>query len=251
MKLKSGEVQPYNPPMLNAIIGTVAACGAASLAGLHTMAPWSQLYGQNFLGLAPGTKQLALTYDDGPNDPYTFRLLEVLARRDAKATFFLVGKRVRQRPDIARAVVEAGHDIGNHSWDHRNLIFCSPAETRRQLTDTQKAIEDATGVSPRLFRPGFGGRRPGTFAIARELGMTPVMWRVTCYDWSATSPEQIEKKAHKQIRGGDVILLHDGGHLEIGTNRSHTVKATDNLISFYKPQGYAFVTISTMLHSLQ
>lgn len=233
--------------MLNAIIGTVAACGAASLAGLHTMAPWSQLYGKNFLGLEPGSKQLALTYDDGPNEPYTQRLLEVLARHNAKATFFLMGKFVTERPQIVRAVVEAGHDVGNHSWDHPNLIFCSPSKTRRQIEDTQRAIEDACGVTPKLFRPPFGGRRPGTFTIARELGLTPVMWRVTCYDWSAKTPDSILDKARKGIRGGDVILLHDGGHVRLGTNRSFTVETTESLVREYQSRGYGFISVSEML----
>src|SRR5512133_418473 len=175
--------------MLPALLGTVAACGAATFAGLHTMLPSSQLYGRSFIGLAKGTRQLALTYDDGPNDPYTGQLLDVLAKHNAKATFFLIGQFAKQRPDLVRCVVEAGHSIGNHTWNHPNLIFCSAAETRRQIADTQKAIEDACGVSPKLFRPPFGGRRPATFSIARESGLTPVLCGVPCYDCSPTSNE--------------------------------------------------------------
>ena len=233
--------------MLNAIVGTVAACGAASLAGLHTMAPWSQLYGANFQGVAPGTKQLALTYDDGPNDPHTRNLLDVLAKQGAKATFFLMGRYVKQRPEIVRDIVAAGHEVGNHTWDHPPLVFRSAAETRRQLVETQKVIEDACGVIPTLFRPPFGGRRPGTFGVVRSLGLTPVMWNVTCYDWSATSNESIEQKARRQIRGGDVVLLHDGGHLEFGTDRHWTVKATETLLREYGAKGYEFLGVAEMM----
>ncbi len=233
--------------MLNAIVGTVAACGAASLVGLHTMAPWSQLYGSNFQGVAPGTKQLALTYDDGPNDPHTSRLLEALSKHNAKATFFLLGKYVKQRPEIVREIVAAGHDVGNHTWDHPLLIKCSAKETRRQLTDTQQIISDACGVVPTLFRPPFGGRRPGTFAVARSLGLTPVMWNVTCYDWSAKSNESIEAKARRRIRGGEVVLLHDGGHLQFGTDRQWTVKATANLLREYRDKGFEFVSVTRMM----
>jgi peptidoglycan/xylan/chitin deacetylase (PgdA/CDA1 family) len=81
----------------------------------------------------------------------------------------------------------------------------------------------------------------------RELGLTPIMWRVTCYDWSATSPDSIVNKAKSQIKGGDVILLHDGGHLALGTVRSHTVKATDEIIRRYKTEGYEFVTVPQMI----
>jgi peptidoglycan/xylan/chitin deacetylase (PgdA/CDA1 family) len=233
--------------MLPALLGTVAACGAATFAGLHTMLPSSQLYGSSFIGLPKGTRRLALTYDDGPNDPYTSQLLDVLAKHGTKATFFLIGQFVKQRPDIVRRVVEAGHSVGNHTWNHPNLIFCSAAETRRQISETQKAIEDACGVRPTLFRPPFGGRRPGTFAVARELGLTPIMWGVTCYDWSAISNESIERKAREQIRGGDVILLHDGGHKGFGADRSHTVKATANLLREYSEQGYKFVSVPEMM----
>lgn len=233
--------------MLNAIVGTVAVCGAASLAGLHTMAPWSQLYGANFQGVAPGTKQLALTYDDGPNDPHTGRLLEAMAKHGATATFFLIGRYVKQRPEIVREIVAAGHDVGNHTWDHPLLIRCSGEETRRQLTETQRAIEDACGEVPTLFRPPFGGRRPGTFGIARSLGLMPVMWNVTCYDWSAESSESIEAKARRQIRGGDVVLLHDGGHLQFGTDRQWTVKATETLLREYGDKGFEFVSVTRMM----
>ena len=211
------------------------------------MWPTSQLYGRSFPGLTPGTRKLALTYDDGPNDPYTLQLLEVLARHEVRATFFLIGQFVEQRPDIVRAIVSAGHDIGNHTWSHPNLIFVSPGELRRQLERTSKIIEEITGKAPTLFRPPFGGRRPGTFALARQFGMIPIMWRVSTYDWEATSPEFILNKARGGIRGGDVILMHDGGHTRMGVNRGHTVAATDQLISEYKAKGYEFVSVSEML----
>ena len=211
------------------------------------MWPTSQLYGRNFLGLPAGSRKLALTYDDGPNAPYTLQLLEVLARHDVRATFFLVGRFVEQRPDIVRKIAEAGHDIGNHTWSHPYLIWATPVEARRQLERTSKVIEDVTGQRPALFRPPFGGRRPGTFGLVRELGMTPVMWRVSTYDWEADSPEFILNKARKGIRGGDVILMHDGGHTRMGVNRGHTIVATDQLISEYKAKGYEFVSVSQML----
>lgn len=211
------------------------------------MGPTSQLYGRNFTGLPRGTKKLALTYDDGPNDPHTEALLDVLDQHDVKATFFLIGRYVRQRPDLVRRQLVLGHAIGNHTWDHPNLIFSTPGSLRAQLERTSQEIFDACGQKPTLFRPPFGGRRPGVLQTANALGMTPIMWNVTCYDWSAKSSESIERHAVRQIRGGNVILLHDGGHLGFGADRRHTVKATDNLIRRYKDQGYEFVTIPEML----
>lgn len=211
------------------------------------MVPWSQLYGGNFNGIKEGLKVLALTYDDGPNDPWTMKLLEVLDKHQVQATFFMLGQRVRERPEIARAVAEAGHAIGNHSFTHPNLIFASEARLRTELVETSKAIEEATGERPFLFRPPFGGRRPGTFKVVEELKMFPVMWRVTCFDWSAKSSDQILKHARQQIGGGEVVLLHDGGHLQMGADRSHTVRATDQLISEYKDRGYLFTTVTEMM----
>jgi peptidoglycan/xylan/chitin deacetylase (PgdA/CDA1 family) len=215
------------------------------------MAPTGQWYGRTFTGLPRGAKQLALTYDDGPNDPHTLRLLDVLARHDVQATFFVIGRYVRQRPDIVRATAAAGHVVGNHTFTHPLLIFKGESEIRRELSDCRAALEDAigeafTGKAANLFRPPFGGRRPAVLRIARELGLVPVMWNVTGYDWDAPPAAEIERKVSSQIRGGDVILLHDGGHRQMGADRSQTVLATDRLIARYKSEGYEFVTISQM-----
>jgi len=211
------------------------------------MAPTGQWYGRTFTGAKPGRKQLALTYDDGPNDPHTFRLLEVLARHHVRATFFLIGRYVNRRPDIVRELVGAGHVIGNHTFSHPNLIFASALQTRMQLQDCEQALMDAVGAHSRLFRPPFGGRRPGTLRIARALGLDPVMWNVTGWDWKGKPAEYVERRVSQQIRGGDVILLHDGDHEVFGADRSQTVIATDRLIERYKAEGYEFVTVPEMM----
>src|SRR5712672_1796085 len=117
---------------------TLASAAAASYAGYAAMAPTSQLYGRTIThGTDPS--QMALTFDDGPNDPHTLHLLDVLAKHNAKATFFLIGKYVRQRPDITRAILAAGHEIGNHTDSHPNLILVSGARLRQELSDCNKA----------------------------------------------------------------------------------------------------------------
>jgi len=231
--------------MIGPVIGATAAV-AACAAGYQSMAPTGQWYGRTFIGQDSGSKQIALTYDDGPNDPHTLRLLEVLAKHDFHATFFMIGRYVEQRPDIAREVLQAGHVVGNHTFMHPNLIFCSAAETRTQLQKCDRALTDAVGEHAPLFRPPFGGRRPQSLSIARELGLDPIMWNVTGWDWNAPPAEQIERRVAQQIRGGDVILLHDGGHKQMGADRSQTVLATDRLIARYKQEGYEFVTIPQM-----
>jgi peptidoglycan/xylan/chitin deacetylase (PgdA/CDA1 family) len=236
--------------MLSGIASGVAVAGIATWLGFESMWPTMSLYGRAFTGLPPGTRQLALTYDDGPNDPDTLRLLDVLAKHDVKATFFVLGRFVEQKPEIVSAVAKAGHVIGNHSWDHPRLIFASNAELTSQVERTQDAILDACSVLPTLFRPPYGGRRPGTFHAVRQLGLEPVMWNVTCYDWKATSGEQVFAHAKRQIRGGNVILLHDGDQARMGADRSHSIEATDRLITHYKTEGYEFVTIPQMIKTL-
>lgn len=213
------------------------------------MAPTGQWYGRTFTGLARRNKQIALTYDDGPNDPHTLKLLEVLARHDVRATFFMIGRHVRQRSDIAREVAQAGHVIGNHTMTHPLLIFESAARTRTELADCRAALADEVGEHSNFFRPPFGGRRPATLRIARELGLEPIMWNVTGYDWNAPPAAVVEKRVGRQVDGGDVILLHDGAHRAMGADRAQTVIATDNLIRRYKDQGFQFVTVSEMMKS--
>jgi len=228
--------------MLPALIG-LTATAAASAAGYQTMSPTGQWYGRTFAGGERGSKQIYLTFDDGPNDPHTLKLLEVLAKYSVRATFFMIGRYVRQRPDIARAVAQAGHVIGNHTFTHPLLIFKSAAQTRTQLADCHQALQDAVGEHSNLFRPPFGGRRPVTLRVARELGLQTVMWNVTGYDWNAPPAAVIERKVVRQVRGGDVILLHDGGHRAVGADRGQTVIATESLIRRYRDQGYEFVTV--------
>ena len=237
--------------MLAIGLAGVAASAAALAVGYQSMAPTGQWYGHTFASLARGTRQLALTYDDGPNDPHTLRLLEVLARHNVRATFFLIGRFVQQRPDIVREIVKAGHVIGNHTFTHPLLTFKSAAEVRKELTDCRSAIQDAIGEHSNLFRPPFGGRRPAVLRIARELNLEPIMWNVTGYDWNPPPAAVIEKKVSSQIRGGDVILLHDGGHRQMGADRSQTVLATDHLITRYKSEGYGFATIPQMIERAQ
>ncbi len=247
----------------------IAAGAAAAMvaAGYHTMAPRSQLYGRTFIGwptragvARAETTQLALTFDDGPNDPYTLRLLDVLARHNVCATFFLLGRFAALRPDIVRDIARAGHALGNHTYHHPNLIFRTRVQIITELRACDRAIADALGtgsgedesvtraLAP-LFRPPFGGRRPGVLRIARQLGYVPVMWSVAGRDWTRRSAAEIERAIYRQLRGGEVILLHDGAHPRFGADRSRTVAATDSLISRCKEEGYAFVTVPEMMEA--
>ena len=236
-------------PPLGYAIG--AAAGLIAYAGYASMAPASQLFGRTFTR-GDDPRRLALTFDDGPNDPHTLHLLDLLAEHEVKATFFLIGRYVAQRPDIVRRITEAGHVIGNHTYSHPNLIFCAPSVVVREINDCSKAINDAVGAHSKLFRPPFGGRRPVVLREIRGLGLMPIMWSVTCYDWhSSASAASITRRAQRQIKSGagNVILLHDGGHKALGADRSNTVAATREIIRIHKAEGYEFVTVPQMMES--
>src|SRR5215813_3868693 len=239
--------------MIGFITSSLVAAAAASYAGYAAMAPTPQLYGRTLThGADPA--QMALTFDGGPNDTHNLHLLDLLAQHRAKATFFLIGKYVRQRPKIARAIHDAGHSIGNHTYNHPNLIFVSAARLRQELHDCRKALEDAIGQPATLFRPPFGGRRPSVLRTARALGLEPVMWSVTGYDWSAKSAEAIVKKVTAQVdsrrrKQGEIVLLHDGSHLGFGADRGFTVEATRVFLEKYSAQGKTLVSVEELTKS--
>lgn len=232
-----------------AILGaSIAGAGIAAVAiGYQSMSPTGQWFGKTFNSLSGEPRLLALTYDDGPNSRCTPRLLEVLAKNDVKATFFVIGRHVQQQPALAREIVAAGHVIGNHTFTHPKLIFTSKSQTKNELQQCENALTQAVGTHSNLFRPPYGGRRPSTLRVARAMGLIPVMWGVTGWDWNAPPAAVIVEKVSKQIKGGDVIMLHDGGHSAPGADREQTVKATDQLISRYKSEGFEFVTIPEMM----
>ncbi|MBV8631137.1 MAG: polysaccharide deacetylase family protein [Silvibacterium sp.] len=232
-----------------ATLSTAAAAGLA-VGGYYYAAMWpeSQLFGRTILA-GRDLDEYALTYDDGPNDACTEQLLDVLARHNVRATFFLIGRFVRERRDLTRRIHAAGHLIGNHTMSHPRLLYCSSARVREELSSASSLIEDTIGEHVRYFRPPHGARRPDVLRTARELGLTPVMWNLGSYDWTTTNPETILSTVEKGIRRnrvrghGSNLLLHDGSQAGIGQDRSATVAATARLLANAEKQGIRFVTV--------
>jgi peptidoglycan/xylan/chitin deacetylase (PgdA/CDA1 family) len=210
--------------------------------------PTSQIFGRTLIA-GSDIQEVALTFDDGPNDPYTFQLLELLARHQVRATFFLMGGYVRRRPEIARAVRQAGHLVGNHTMSHPSLLWEPPARVREELAGCSAVIEDAIGEAVKWFRPPFGSRRPDVLRTAAELGLTPVMWNITAHDWDATDPQALAARVQRGLRRNQRrhrssnLLLHDGGHLQLGTDRSVTLAATRMLLEAWAGSTLRFVTV--------
>ena len=211
----------------------------------------SQIFGRVLIaGRDPN--EIALTYDDGPNDIVTERLLEVLARHDVRATFFLIGRYVRQRPQIARAIAASGHLIGNHTMTHPWLAWQSSTRIHQELAGCNAILEDTLGVPIHYFRAPHGARRPAVLRIARSLGLTPVQWNIIAKDWEPVSAETIAARAirgitrNQQQGRASNIVLHDGGQAGLGQPRLPTVEATNLLLNKYTPQtGTKFVTIDS------
>jgi peptidoglycan/xylan/chitin deacetylase (PgdA/CDA1 family) len=230
------------------------AAGAAALGLLAGGAlyasvwPTSRIFGRALIA-GNDPDEVALTFDDGPNDAATPALLEVLARHEVRATFFTIGGFARQRPELLREVVAAGHLVGNHTMTHPKLSIEPGARVRQELADCSAVLEDITGKPVRFFRPPFGARRPMVLRTARELGMTPVLWNVTGYDWNPIGPDRILGTldagiARNRRRGrGSNLLLHDGGHLGMGASRMDTVRGVDRLLTSHAGSGTRFVTV--------
>lgn len=192
--------------------------------------------------------EIALTFDDGPNPAWTPKLLEVLAAHNIKATFFMLGGRAKTEPVLVKRIVDAGHLVGNHSWSHPNLAYTSAARVRDELAQTKDVLEQLTGKTVQFFRPPFGARRPVVFKIARELGMTVVLWNAMTNDWSDPYANRIAAKLAKSVEGlqqrgfATNIVLHDGGHREAQAARDPSVAAAGMLTEKYAGT-HKFVTL--------
>jgi peptidoglycan/xylan/chitin deacetylase (PgdA/CDA1 family) len=231
--------------LATAAVSAIAAGGTLAYAAL---APQSQLFGRTLIaGRDPA--EVALTYDDGPNDAATMQLLEVLARHDVRATFFMIGRFVHQRPEIASAVHSAGHLVCNHTMTHPWLAWQSDRVIREELRGCNQALEDVLGAPVRYLRPPHGARRPAMFRTARELGLTVVQWNVMGNDWAPIGADGVLRKVQRGLQAirergrGANVLLHDGYDQQMGADRSATVQATDRLLSQLAASDNRVVTV--------
>jgi len=187
--------------------------------------------------------EVALTFDDGPSPVYTPQVLAVLAQNNVAATFFLIGQQAAAYPDLVRREAAAGNAVEVHSWSHPDLNWLSPAQIAAQLENTCQVINDALGMHEvAFFRPPYGDVNNTVLAVARQLGLTAVMWDVDPRDWARPGISAIINRVLAQVHNGSIILLHDGGG-----NRSQTVAALPEIIAALRQKGYTFVTVSRLL----
>lgn len=217
--------------------------------------PRSQVFGKVYsrepsagtaaLSAADSGKLISLSFDDGPNEPYTSQILDILKRYNVRATFFVLGKNVEYYPDVARRIVAEGHVVGNHTYNHRRDTAL--VEWQRQLNLAQESITRVTGVKPRLFRPPFGQKTPWELEDIHSRGFVTVAWSISANDPHARSSDTIAQRIISKAHPGGIILLHDGMETRHGFDRSRTVAALPAIIETLQAQGYTFVTISELL----
>jgi peptidoglycan/xylan/chitin deacetylase (PgdA/CDA1 family) len=180
----------------------------------------------------------ALTFDDGPHSQGTPAVLEILAERGVMATFFLVGEQVLRNRALAAEIVAGGHEIGLHCHRHRNLLRLAPWQVREDVAHAQAAIEDATGVSPALYRPPYGVLNATALRLARRAGRRTLLWTHWGRDWEArATPESILARVTDGVEQGSILLLHDADDYSAPGSWRRTVLALPRVLDVLGERG--------------
>jgi peptidoglycan/xylan/chitin deacetylase (PgdA/CDA1 family) len=233
------------PASIAALAGAVGCAGAGAWGAMH---PASQLFGRTIRHTG-NTRTIALTFDDGPSPQITPGLLDLLERHQIQATFFVIGKFVRECPALAAEIAARGHVIGNHTETHPDLIWLPSRRIEEELAHCQEAIHTATGRAAVWMRPPFGFRGPQLDAVVRRGGFSAVvMWSAWAWDWKPQPAAPVIERL-RRARGGDIVLLHDGDHRALGGDRRHTVAALEYWLPRWKDAGLEFVTLSQVSES--
>jgi peptidoglycan-N-acetylglucosamine deacetylase len=189
-------------------------------------------------------KQIALTFDDGPDGKYTPEILDVLKEYNVKATFFLLGQNMEHNPEMTKRIVDEGHAVGNHSYSHPDFRYLDVEDAhQKQVLKTQQVFEDILGFRPAFFRPPYGAVTDEQIRVLGEESMIIIDWSIETFDWSDTqnSPEKILNRIKQYHHGGAVVVMHSAGG-----DRSNTITVLPQIIEFLQNEGYELVTIEEM-----
>lgn len=186
---------------------------------------------------SPEGKRVALTFDDGPHPKNTLKIIELLDKYDAKATFFMLGNRVDFYPDIAKKVADAGHDLGNHTWNHKDLSTLSKEEGVQEVEQTNEIIKSATGKESTAFRPPYGSVNE---QVQNSIDIPSILWTIDTLDWKSHNPDEILKIVQENVKDGSIILMHD--------IHDTSAQAVEPILKYLKAEGYECVTVSELLN---
>jgi peptidoglycan/xylan/chitin deacetylase (PgdA/CDA1 family) len=227
----------------------ILAGGALGLAASYwtMMSPYSQLLGSFPYRRTPTGKLVALTFDDGPNEPYTSQIVDFLNQRNIKATFFQVGRCVERHPALTAKMAGDGHVIGTHGYSHQFHKCLTPGSIRTELTRSQAVLREVLGVQPALFRPPWLLRTPALFTALRDSSLQPVSGEF-CHPLEVFQPRagRIARSAVAKVQPGSIVIFHDGFDAR-GGDRSQTVAATKLVVQRLSAAGYDFTTVDKLL----
>ena len=229
-------------------VGVGAFSAVALPATWGTFVPRSRFWGNVIWRGDATSNRVALTFDDGPTEPYTRQILDVLRGAGAKATFFVLGANAERAPELIQRMSDEGHEIGNHTWSHPHYGWLRGIRYwRREIDRTDALVEMTCGVRPSVFRPPLGAKSWCTLHAARQANHRVVMWSRRSFDGLMTTPDEIMKRL-EPTAGGDIVLMHDGiAHNNRGRDPSATVKAVQLVLQMLAERGLTPVTVSELL----
>lgn len=225
--------------MLKALTNLAVGCGLFLLSNGLLAANYSS---EPIRHVNTSQKVIALTFDDGPDVPYTQQVLAVLAKHQVKATFYVLGGNAKANPYLIKEIMKEGHDLGNHSMYHNKMKDRSVEKMAHDIQSVDTILRNLGYQREITFRAPFGITSPNLITALQQLNKRMVLFTFLAQDWTNISAQQIYDNVMKQMKPGLIITLHDGGK-----RRDNTVKATEMLINTLKQQGYRFVTISELL----
>ena len=232
-------------PRLFALLGMCLSLGWPGLLGCQRHpAPFKPVAdpGETVYFVPVREKVIALTFDDGPNEPATGLILDALKAHQVKATFFLIGENVERYPETARRILAEGHLVGNHGARHPRFDQIAASDIAQDIADGQRIIKRVTGFTPTWFRPPYG-INPGVEEVCRAQGLAIAGWSADASDWNPHPVEELADRIISQATPGDILLLHDGQETRHGADRQNTVAAVTLILEKLKAQGFRFVTV--------
>jgi len=214
---------------------------------LCAVVPDNNVFGRVFVASETSRKVVALTFDDGPYSPYTEQILDILKEYNTPATFFIVGQNAEKNPELVRRIARDGHQLGNHTYHHVDLLKTDSKTIAEEIDRTSKVLLTITGTMPHVVRPPHGFRDPVVMDIMAERGLKVVEWSVMSKDWTNPGVEVIVERTIKKAKNGSIILLHDGDGIASKAPRLQSAEATRRIIQTLQAQGYEFVTVDEIL----
>ncbi len=208
---------------------------------------YEQQFSHVFTRNGPPVNKVALTFDDGPDLVYTPKILNILKKEHVKATFFVLGVNAARYPEIIRRIVKEGHTLGNHTFDHINLIHSTRSKIKWEISATEQVLVRISGQSPRWFRAPYGNVNSLVLNELQQLGYHAVNWSVDSNDWKSLPAKTVKQNILHDVKPGAIILQHCAGNER--EDLTGTVRALPDVIRTLKKRGYQFVTIPQLLYS--